>query len=60
MDTFILVATSFTIAVVLLITGKTNSLQSAPAALCAAVFVSQTAVTKPDKFELFILLSDGS
>ena len=50
MDTFILVATSFTIAVSLMITGKTNRLQSAFAALCAAVFVSQAAVTLENIF----------
>ena len=56
MDTFILVATSFTIAVSLMITGKTNRLQSAFAALCAAVFVSQTAVTLENIFHYEFLL----
>lgn len=44
MNVFILAATSFTIAVSLMITGKNDRLQKSLAALCAAVFVSQAAV----------------
>ncbi|MFO7568682.1 MAG: ATP-binding protein [Smithellaceae bacterium] len=44
MDTFTLAATSFTIALSLLITGKNDQLQRAFAAFCASVFVSQTGV----------------
>jgi signal transduction histidine kinase len=42
MDTFILAATSFTIAVSLLISGKKDKLQASFSGLCAAVFISQT------------------
>ncbi|MCE5210858.1 MAG: hypothetical protein LLG40_04845 [Deltaproteobacteria bacterium] len=45
MNTFILAATSFTIAVSLMITGKKDKLQSSFAGLCAAVSVSQAAMT---------------
>ena len=44
MDTFTLAASSFTIALSLLITGKTDQLQRAFAAFCAAVFVSQAGI----------------
>lgn len=44
MDTFTLAATSFTIALSLFITGKTDRLQRAFAVLCLAVFLHQTAV----------------
>ena len=44
MDTFTLAATSFTIALSLLITGKTDQLQRSFAAFCAAVFVSQAGI----------------
>lgn len=44
MDTFILAATSFTIAVSLMITGKKDKLQASFAGLCAAVFVAQVAI----------------
>jgi len=50
MDTFILAATSFTIAVSLLITGKKDKLQASFAALCAAVFVSQITLTLENLF----------
>jgi signal transduction histidine kinase len=43
MDTFILAATSFTIAVSLLISGKKEKIFAAFSCLCAAVFVSQIA-----------------
>jgi len=45
MDTFILAATSFTIAVSLMITGKKDRLQASFAGLCATIFVSQIAAT---------------
>ena len=44
MDTLTLAATSFTIALSLLITGKKDMLQNSFAGLCAAVFVAQTGV----------------
>ncbi|MBN1470495.1 MAG: hypothetical protein JW925_01845 [Syntrophaceae bacterium] len=50
MDTFILAATSFTIAVSLMITGKKDKLQASFAGLCAAVFVSQIAITLDNIF----------
>lgn len=45
MDTFILAATSFIIAVSLMITGKKDKLQASFAGLCAAVFISQITIT---------------
>jgi two-component system sensor histidine kinase HydH len=56
MDTFILAATSFTIAVSLMITGKINKLQASFAGLCAAVFVSQVAITIGNYFHLSFLI----
>ena len=56
MDTFILAATSFTIAVSLMITGKKDKLQSSFAGLCAAVFVSQAAITLGNIFHYDFLL----
>ncbi len=50
MDTFILAATSFTIAVSLMITGKKDKLQASFAGLCAAVFVSQVTITLDNLF----------
>jgi len=44
MDTFILVATSFTIAVSLMIKGKKDKLQTSFACLCTIVLISQSAV----------------
>ena len=52
MDTFILAATSFTIAVSLMITGKKDKLQASFAGLCAAVFVSQAAISFGNIFHL--------
>lgn len=56
MDTFILAATSFTIAVSLLITGKKDKLQASFAALCAAVFVSQVTITLGNLFHIPFLI----
>ncbi len=56
MDTFILAATSFTIAVSLLITGKKDKLQASFAALCAAVFVSQITITLENLFQIQCLI----
>jgi signal transduction histidine kinase len=56
MDTFILAATSFTIAVSLMIKGKKNALQTSFAGLCAAVFLSQISITTGDFFNLEFLL----
>jgi signal transduction histidine kinase len=56
MDTFILAATSFTIAVSLMITGKKDKLQSSFAGLCAAVFVSQAAITLGNIFHYDFLI----
>lgn len=44
MDTFVLAATSFTMAVSLMMTGKKDKLYRAFSGLCAAVFVSQIAL----------------
>ena len=55
MDTFILAATSFTIAVSLMITGKKDKLQASFAGLCAAVFVSQAAITLGNLFHYAFL-----
>jgi two-component system, NtrC family, sensor histidine kinase HydH len=57
MDTFILAATSFTIAVSLMITGKINKLQASFAGLCAAVFVSQVAITIGNYFHFTFLIT---
>lgn len=57
MDTFILAATSLTIAVSLMITGKTNKLQASFAGLCAAVFVSQAAITIGNYFYFPLLIN---
>ena len=45
MDNLILTATSFIIAVSLMITGKKDKLQASFAGLCAVVFISQVTVT---------------
>ena len=45
MDTFILAATSFTISVSLMITGRKDRMQSSFSRLCAAVFISQGAIS---------------
>ncbi len=59
MDTFILAATSFTIAVSLMITGKKDKLQASFAGLCTAVFVSQAAMVLGDIFhyDFFLKIS---
>jgi signal transduction histidine kinase len=57
MDTFILAATSLTIAVSLMITGKINKLQASFAGLCASVFVSQAAITVGNYFHLSVLMT---
>lgn len=44
MDTFTLAATSFTIALSLMITGKKDRLQMSFAAFCLAIFVAQAAI----------------
>jgi signal transduction histidine kinase len=56
MDTFILTATSFTISVSLLITGKKDKLQTSFSGLCAAVFISQAAISFGNIFHLAFLL----
>lgn len=56
MDTFILAATSFTIAVSLMIKGKKDALQTSFAGLCAAVFLSQISITMGNFFNLELLL----
>lgn len=56
MDTFILAATSFTIAVSLMIKGKKDSLQTSFAGLCAAVFLSQISITMGNFFNGDFLL----
>ena len=56
MDTLILAATSFTIAVSLLITGKKDKLQESFSGLCAAVFISQTVIFLGKIFPSEILL----
>ena len=56
MDTFILAATSFTIAVSLLITGKKDRLQASFSRLCAAVFISQAAISFGNIFHFGFLL----
>jgi signal transduction histidine kinase len=53
MDTFTLAATSFTIAVSLIITGKMDELQKSFTGFCLTVFVSQTAAF------LYALFSTG-
>ncbi|MFZ3103302.1 MAG: ATP-binding protein [Smithella sp.] len=55
MDTFILAATSFTIAVSLMITGRKDHLQSSFSRLCAAVFISQAAISMGDVFHFGFL-----
>ncbi|MFA5321756.1 MAG: ATP-binding protein [Smithella sp.] len=56
MNTFILAATSFTIAVSLMIKGRRDNLQASFAGLCAAIFVSQAAITLGNIFhyEFFV------
>jgi len=56
MDTFILAATSFIICISLMITGKKDKLQASFACLCAAVFVSQAAISFGNVFHLSFLL----
>jgi two-component system, NtrC family, sensor histidine kinase HydH len=56
MDTLILAATSFTIAVSLMITGKRDKLQASFAALCGAVFVSQASMTLGNLFHSGFLI----
>lgn len=56
MDTFILAATSFIIAVSLMITGKKDTLQTAFSRLCAAVFLSQAAISLNNIFHVSFLL----
>ncbi|KQC07716.1 MAG: hypothetical protein APR62_06110 [Smithella sp. SDB] len=55
MDTFILAATSFTISVSLMITGKKDRLQSSFSRLCAAVFISQGALSAGHVFHFGLL-----
>jgi len=55
MDTFILAATSFTISVSLMITGKKDKLQTSFSGLCAAVFISQTAICFGNIFHFVFL-----
>ena len=56
MDTLILTATSFIIAVSLMITGKKDKLQASFAGLCAAVFVSQVTMALENYFSCSFLL----
>ena len=58
MDTFILAATSFIIAVSLMMTGKKDKLQAAFAGLCTVVFISQIATSLENIFhdEIFSTL----
>ncbi len=58
MDTFILAATSFIIAVSLMMTGKKDKLQASFAALCTVIFISQIATSLEDIFhnEIFSTL----
>ncbi|HON58752.1 MAG TPA: ATP-binding protein [Smithella sp.] len=51
MDTFVLAATSFTIAVSLMISGKRGKLYAAFSGLCAAVFISRIALFLQDYFD---------
>jgi len=55
MDTFILAATSFTISVSLMITGRNDRLQSSFSRLCAAVFISQGAISIGNVFHFGFL-----
>jgi two-component system, NtrC family, sensor histidine kinase HydH len=57
MDTFILAATSFTIALSLMITGKKDKLQASFSGFCAAVFISQTAIFLRNIFKSEFLLN---
>ena len=57
MDTFILAATSFTIAVSLMITGRKDKLQESFSGLCAAVFISQMAIFLRNLFKYEFLLN---
>lgn len=57
MDTFILAATSFTIAVSLMITGKKDKLQASFSGFCTAVFVSQIAAFSRHTFNAGFLLT---
>jgi two-component system, NtrC family, sensor histidine kinase HydH len=56
MDTFILAATSFIIAVSLMITGKKDKMQACFAGLCAAVFISQASITLENLFHFSFLI----
>ena len=57
MDTFILAATSFTIALSLMITGKKDKLQASFSGFCAAVFISQIAIFLRNIFKSEFLLN---
>jgi two-component system, NtrC family, sensor histidine kinase HydH len=57
MDTFILAATSFTIALSLMITGKKDKLQASFSGFCAAIFISQIAIFLRNIFQSKILLN---
>jgi signal transduction histidine kinase len=57
MDTFILAATSFTIALSLMITGKKDKLQASFSGFCAAIFISQIAIFLRNIFHSEFLLN---
>ena len=57
MDTFILAATSFTISLSLMITGKKDKLQASFSGFCAAVFISQITIFFRNTFKSDFLLN---
>ena len=58
MNTFTLAATSFTIALSLMITGKKDKLQASFSGFCAAVFISQIAIFFHNIFDFGFLIAD--